>query len=613
MPRFDFCGPTYRAFSPTASLETAMNLYPEIMASPNARSRVALVSSPGLVMFGAMPNAQKGFGIFTFNGRTFSVGFTPADGDLHLFEVLATGQCTDRGALDPPNSTAPAIWDANPTQLVFTAAGTGNVYVFNLGTSVLTKVTLSAGPALSVQYLDGFFVALIANSNTFMVSNIEDGTTWQAINTGTISEFADNAVGMVVSNRTIGFIGQKKSVPYYNAGALFPFIPVPGVLIEEGGIATYAMVKLDNTIMWLGGNVDQGVGIAYRLNGYTPTRISNHDVERIWQTYATLTDAIGYTFQLGGHKFWHLYFPTANASWRYDVATQNWHEVGAWNQQTGLYDAHKSLQHTFNFGLHLVADPTSANIFSLSENAYTDNGQILRRLRRATYLADEHEYEFHNLLEILAEMGLPSQIQAPAPYPTFVNFTDANGVLWNLTLQDSGNGVIVPAAAGQVATPGAIVLADNQGQGTFWQCAMTTGGALVSTQVLSGLPTSVPPIAVYQMSTSPSFLASGLQVNAAGIVSSTPVTPYLRAPQLDIRWTDDQGHTWSNVHSVGLGLTGQYKNRAILRRLGRSRNRVYEVACSDPVALRLIDAFVNSAPNNSKPSGRMSDQIRKSA
>lgn len=63
-------------------------------------------------------------------------------------------------------------------------------------------------------------------------------------------------------------------------------------------------------------------------------------------------------------------------------------------------------------------------------------------------------------------------------------------------------------------------------------------------------------------------------------------------PELLLRWSDDGGHIWSDYHSIKVGKIGAYKHRAIWRRLGRSRSRIFEVVCSDPIKLVLIDGFL---------------------
>lgn len=64
------------------------------------------------------------------------------------------------------------------------------------------------------------------------------------------------------------------------------------------------------------------------------------------------------------------------------------------------------------------------------------------------------------------------------------------------------------------------------------------------------------------------------------------------APALMLKWSDDYGRTWGNEHWVTAGAIGAYRTRAVWRRLGWSRARVYELTVSDPVPWRLVDAFV---------------------
>ena len=68
-------------------------------------------------------------------------------------------------------------------------------------------------------------------------------------------------------------------------------------------------------------------------------------------------------------------------------------------------------------------------------------------------------------------------------------------------------------------------------------------------------------------------------------------------PQLMLRWSDDGGHQWSNEHWVTAGALGTYRTRAIWRRLGNSRGRIYEVSGSDPVLVALIEADVETGAN----------------
>ncbi len=63
-------------------------------------------------------------------------------------------------------------------------------------------------------------------------------------------------------------------------------------------------------------------------------------------------------------------------------------------------------------------------------------------------------------------------------------------------------------------------------------------------------------------------------------------------PKAMLRWSNDGAKTWSNEHWTGIGKQGEYKARAIWRRLGEARDRVYEVSITDPVKRIFISAFI---------------------
>jgi hypothetical protein len=61
-------------------------------------------------------------------------------------------------------------------------------------------------------------------------------------------------------------------------------------------------------------------------------------------------------------------------------------------------------------------------------------------------------------------------------------------------------------------------------------------------------------------------------------------------PQAMLQYSDDGGHSWSDEKWVSFGKIGKRLKRAIWRRLGQSRDRVFRVTITDPVKIAIIGA-----------------------
>lgn len=73
-----------------------------------------------------------------------------------------------------------------------------------------------------------------------------------------------------------------------------------------------------------------------------------------------------------------------------------------------------------------------------------------------------------------------------------------------------------------------------------------------------------------------------------------PSQPY-STPQAMLRWSSDGGSTWSREYLANIGQQGKYKNRAIWRRLGTARDRVFEVSITDPVNAVIVSSNLKAS------------------
>lgn len=100
-----------------------------------------------------------------------------------------------------------------------------------------------------------------------------------------------------------------------------------------------------------------------------------------------------------------------------------------------------------------------------------------------------------------------------------------------------------------------------------------------------------PGIGLNGISTLPKTSAvAGIAIAGLAVAGGTYFAPVGVNPQAMLRWSSDGGNTWSNEHWTSIGAEGKYNNRARWRRLGWSRDRIYEVVVTDPVKAVIVSA-----------------------
>lgn len=70
-------------------------------------------------------------------------------------------------------------------------------------------------------------------------------------------------------------------------------------------------------------------------------------------------------------------------------------------------------------------------------------------------------------------------------------------------------------------------------------------------------------------------------------------------PEAVLDWSDDEGHTFGTDYTADIGSAGAYTTRAIWRRLGNARSRVYRVIIDDPVKRVIIGAHLEAIGSKS--------------
>jgi hypothetical protein len=66
-------------------------------------------------------------------------------------------------------------------------------------------------------------------------------------------------------------------------------------------------------------------------------------------------------------------------------------------------------------------------------------------------------------------------------------------------------------------------------------------------------------------------------------------------PQIMLRYSDDQGRTWSKERLRSLGAAGKYNTSVTWRQLGQIKppGRIFQISVSDPVKVAIYGATMN--------------------
>ena len=361
-------GSAYVARSVNAADNRMVNLFPELIPD-GGKEPAYLNRAPGLRLLATVGTGPIR-GLWTLKDYGYVVSGS------NFYRIDKTWNATLIGVVSP--GTGPVSMTDNGTQ-IFVACN-GPSYIYDTNTNTINPIADADFPgAVTVGYLDGYFVFNEPNSQRLWVTALLDGTQIDPLDFASAEGSPDGVVSIIVDHREVWVFGTNSVEVWYDAGtADFPLARIQGAFNEIGCIAPYSVAKLDNGIFWLGADA-RGRGIVYSANGYTGTRISTHAVEWQIQEYADMTDAVAYTYQQDGHSFYVLNFPSANTTWVYDVATQSWHERAYF--VNGVFRRHRgNSQMAYNNEI-VIGDYQNGNLYAFDLNVYADNGQPQKWLR----------------------------------------------------------------------------------------------------------------------------------------------------------------------------------------------------------------------------------------
>jgi len=526
----------------TVSAVTSGTLYPgqTIQGSTVTPNTIITALGSGSVLSAAIATAGTGYavndvitvlgGVYGASPATFTVTAIGGSGAVSTLTETFPGSYTSL-PINPASTSTSGSGTGLTLNLTF-GTGTGNTgnYVINNSQTVSSEtmyaLNFSVMPSTDgaftggtvVDIVDNYFVYNDPNTQQWAASNVLSPITYGL---SYASKFTgpDNLVSLVCDHGQVYLLGEKTSEVWADVGTFpFPFQRIPGSSSEHGISAPFSVARLGNSFAYLAKN-NRGQAEIVMMNGYFPQRISTHAVENtLVDQY--VGDAVAYTYQLEGHETYVISFPSLDLTWAYDIATQLWHKW-LWVDNNNVYHRHRSNCSAFFQGIVLVGDWQNGQIYQLDPTNYTDNGDTIRRVRRAPHLVTDLQRQYFDEFQIQFQPGVGT-----------TGLSKSEGAFY-------GNDLII--APSQIYSIG-----PNQ-------------------EVIIGLYNAVS--------------------------ASTTTTN----PQAMLRWSNDGGSTWSKEYWTSIGQSGKYQNRIIWRRLGWSRDRIFEVVVTDPIKAVIVSANLKAS------------------
>lgn len=358
-----FVGPSYPLTSWVASVERAINLVPVPIESPNAARKIGYRDLPGLTLKASLTGAIRG--AFRTNGRSFIVNGSA------ISELSSSYTTTSRGTV---SGSGWCDFAGNQTQI----AVTDGVYLYVMERSGSSFSAVSGYPGGDrIDVLNEYLIFIERGTGRFGWTNVGDAATIDALDFATAERSPDDLKAAIVTNGEVLLLGTDSGEIWHNVGGDEVFARNNSATIEAGTQSPYTVRRLDNSVFWVGSSEQFGQGLVYRLNGYTPVRISNRWIEELLAGL-DLSEAYAFTLQFEGHSWYVLQVPGLETTLVYDVLTGLWHE---WSELVdGDYEPHRADVHLFHGADHVVGD-ADGKLYKLDTDASDNNGDVLCRSR----------------------------------------------------------------------------------------------------------------------------------------------------------------------------------------------------------------------------------------
>ena len=395
-----FVGPSYQSRVRRFDAQRLINYYIELDETGGGKGGepAVLIGTPGLKFLQTIgPGPIRG--LYTVSNTNVSI--VVSGNSVYQISNALSAPVQIIGNLSTDIGSVSIADNGNQVVIVDGQFG----YYFTIGETILTQINdVNFYPADLVTFQDGYLIFNRTGTTQFFLSNLYE-VTFPALNEEAKTGNSDILVGLISCNRQLYLLGAKSMEIWWNSGAsgTSPFQRQDGRNSQVGCAAPQTIKILQDQFFWLGSN-GQGGGIVYTLEGSLPVRISTHAVEYYLQNVGTLSQATAYTYQQEGHYYYCINVPGCDTTWVFDMENKQWHE----RQSTikGVSGRNLAENHCILNETHIVGDYASGNIYQLDLETFTDNGNMIRRIRQSPHVSSSLNNIFLRLMEVDFTFGV---------------------------------------------------------------------------------------------------------------------------------------------------------------------------------------------------------------
>lgn len=358
----------YESDSLPISAQECVNFYPNIAQAP-ALNQETLYGTAGLEEVANTNTLTGNRGSHEMNGVPYFVM------ENRLFSMASDLSTTFHGEIAGTGRVSMAD---NGTQLMVLVPD-GNGYIYNhvadtFGQITDSDFTANGNPQLVV-FVDGYF-CLTTDTKKFIVSSLNDGFSYNALDFGTAESDPDDIVAPVVFKNQL-FIGGSQTIEAFQniGGADFPFQRT-GLFLQKGIVSPFSIQTLQDTFVFIGAGQNESPAI-WVLQGNDVAKISTTaiDKELSQLTQDQVSDIYSWGYAEKGAYFVGFSLPSSTLV--YDIITKRWHErksvidniLGGY-RVTSMVRAYNKIW---------AGDLIDGRIGRLDSNVYTEYGTTIQR------------------------------------------------------------------------------------------------------------------------------------------------------------------------------------------------------------------------------------------